>query len=455
MRQPATDRGGSRGGSKKRRTRRTRTAHPGVKERRRTWASGAVTYFARFVDPDTGKERDENLTALGLTSADARRAWMIRKAQALAARKADLAVGAPKHTGAGMAEGLDLFLSSVENFSTRATYEEGVARLRAWAIERGIGSTDELFAHHIAQFREWLRKQPKQTPVKGGRKGERRAGASPVKASSLNNRLRSVKACLNWLRKQGRLPHVNAEAIREGLEAFKGDEDPPRFLGLGEIRDLLNAALAHDTARFSATREEHARHRLRGSTPRYQAMGTFVLAALLGGLREGELRRLTWPMVLLDAPDEHGNPAGEIRLPGSATKTGKARTIDLGISPALRRALIAHRLRTGGEGYVFGGPRPWSRSLVESARRRLVRAFAAPAFTWQDLRSTCATYHVNMPGVPIWHEPVRLGHDVKVAQRYYLGLVRGIAADARTLEQAMGIVELAATHIAPSSSAAV
>lgn len=448
----------------KRRARRTRSPHPGVKLLRRE-REGVATHYARFTDPDTGKLRDENLSKLLLTAEPARVEWAKRKAVALAERRRELALGAPRHTGGTVSAALDEFLATIMNPATLATYREGVERFRSWAAERGLATADEVHAHHLAQFREWLRTQPRQRAAKGAGRGKRTPEEKRIKATSVNNRLRSVKACLNWLREQGKLAHVGRDDIRERLKALPADEDPPTFLRPEQIRQLLRAVLAHDGERFEVTRAERQE---RGTTPRYPAIGPFLLAALLGGFREGELHRLLWDMVDLDALDEHGARVGEIRLPGSVTKTGRGRTVDLGVSPALRRLLIAWRLRTGGKGFVFGGDKPWSRGQVEAARKRLVApipekreaprtrgqrgrrtgdGFGAPRFAWQELRSTCATFLTNAPGIfgasAAHRSAAQLGHRVDVAERYYLGLVRGISREAHDVETAMGVADLA------------
>src|SRR5690606_11963233 len=105
---------------------------------------------------------------------------------------------------------------------------------------------------------------------------------------------------------------------------------------------------------------------------------------LLTGMRADEARELRWAAVDLDA-----EPGGAIRLRPEDVKTKHGRTVDLVVSPALRSILRALRLRSGGAGYVFGGDEPYSRSKIEAARKRLVRSFGAPEFTWQALRSTC------------------------------------------------------------------
>jgi hypothetical protein len=64
-------------------------------------------------------------------------------------------------------------------------------------------------------------------------------------------------------------------------------------------------------------------------------------------------------------------------------------------------------------------------------------------FTWQALRRTCGTFLTNAPGIfgaaSAYRSAKQLGHSVQIAERHYLGLVRGIARDARTLEVAMQV----------------
>jgi len=99
------------------------------------------------------------------------------------------------------------------------------------------------------------------------------------------------------------------------------------------------------------------------------------------------------------------------------------------------------KLASGGRGHVFGGLEPYTAAIVESTRRRLLKDYGAPPFDWQTLRSTCATYLTNAPGVfgaaTVYLSAKQLGHSVAVAERHYLGVHRGIPRDARTLEDAM------------------
>src|ERR1700687_2621112 len=86
-----------------------------------------------------------------------------------------------------------------------------------------------------------------------------------------------------------------------------------------------------------------------------------ILLSVRGGVRGGEIAKLTWPMVL----DADRRIADRIELHDSAAKKGSGRTIPL--HPDLRRALQQLRQQTGAEGAGIrserggtGGMRPGS-----------------------------------------------------------------------------------------------
>ena len=107
---------------------------------------------------------------------------------------------------------------------------------------------------------------------------------------------------------------------------------------------------------------------------------------------------------------------------------------------------------------VFGGAGPYTSEVVDAARTRLVSQYAAPPFTWKMLRSTCATYLTNSTGIwgsaTVFLSAKQLGHSVAVAERHYLGVLRGIPRDARSLEAAMEIEPVLARVIASIEPAA-
>jgi hypothetical protein len=90
-------------------------------------------------------------------------------------------------------------------------------------------------------------------------------------------------------------------------------------------------------------------------------------------MRLGEAMELEWSRVDLDARDAAGEKAGEIYLAGVATKTHKARTVGLEVSPALRKLLAAMHLASGGKGKVF----PLTRGTIDAAAKRLRDEYGA------------------------------------------------------------------------------
>lgn len=129
---------------------------------------------------------------------------------------------------------------------------------------------------------------------------------------------------------------------------------------------------------------------------RYVPIAPFLAVLLLTGLRRGEALALPWLIVDLDAPDNDGRDRRD-PAHGGDLETNRDRMIGLEVSPALRKLLAAMKSREGGDGHVFGGAEPYTVDTVKKARRRMLASFGAPAFDWQILRSTCATYLTNAP----------------------------------------------------------
>jgi integrase len=174
-----------------------------------------------------------------------------------------------------------------------------------------------------------------------------------------------------------------------------------------------------------------------GNTARFTPIAAFTAFTLLTGARAGEAQAVRWEDIDL--------AEGNIYLEATATKTRTARAIGLNITPQLAALLAAMKLRAGSKPYVFGGDEPLSRANIEAARERLVAEYGAPAFSWQTLRSTCATVQTNATSLfgdaSAWKSARRLGHSVIVAERRYAGLLE-VPKDATTLEQATGVDEV-------------
>lgn len=448
-----------RGLATKRRRRRTRSPHPGVYLQSRKLPGGGVAIRARFDDPDSGRTVYQTLDLTALSTKEARRAWAIRKAQTLAQRRMDLAAGAPKRSETPFGDAVAAFYESCGHRlrqSTVTNYRHGIDRFRGWAVRQGIAHTEELTPARLAAFREALIAEGRCVVVRGARRGARERSAFRRSPVTVNTYLAGTKVLLNYWRALGLAPSLTRDAITDSLKRLAEPRVQPEYLSPTQLRGLLEAALRHDADVFTETREEHAGMRARGATPRYEPIAPFVAFVLLTGCRRGEALTMRWADVELDAIDHEGRIVGEIRLRADATKTKHARTIGLEVSPALRRLLAALKLRAGRDPFVFGGQDPYTVDLIDAARMRLVRDYGAPAFTWQVLRSTCATYLTNAPSVwgnaTVFLSARQLGHSVAVAERHYLGVHRGIPREARTLEAAMAIEDAMIAVVAMCSS---
>jgi integrase len=442
-----------------RRKQRRSTEHRGVKLKSRRLPSGSVIWLARWTDPATGKEREVSLRRFNLTTREARRDWAIKKARELAKQRQALALGLdpdpPEPTPVTTA--LEDYLRDAERRlrpKTVQTYQLAIGRFEAWAKAEGIETTTELTPAALHSLRKHLIAAPKLRAQQGARgRGKHAATTERRSAVSINREFRSLKTVLTAWRKAELLPNLHRDDISDALAALPVPREQPVFYSASELRKLLEAAQRHDAACFAETREEHAGRRPRGSTPRYVAIAPFVAFVLLTGMRRSEALAVPWSAVDLDALDHEGRAVGEIRLTAAITKTNRARTVGLEVSPALRRTLAAMRLRAGKTPRVFHGYTP---DLVDAARRRLVADYGAPEFTWQGLRSTCSTYLTNAPGIfgaaTVFLSAKQLGHSVQVAERHYLGVHRGIPRDARTLEAAMQI-EKALSKLVDTASA--
>ena len=146
-----------------------------------------------------------------------------------------------------------------------------------------------------------------------------------------------------------------------------------------------------------------------------------------------------------------------IRLDAARLKTGYGRTITLIESPSAVSLLAAMKLRSNGSSLVFDG---LTDDGIRKAAGRLVRHYGAPAdFCWQALRRTCCAVLTCAPGIyrgaSAFMSAARAGHGVQVAQNHYVGLMPSLPKTAETIEQALGIDDLARAIVAAASGNAV
>lgn len=311
---------------------------------------------------------------------------------------------------------------------TLAVYRRATRKLEAWSGRAGVRSADDLNGPRLVALRASLVKDPKHNPSQGGKRGRKDASRERRKPAAVNVDLRAIKTVLCYLRRLGVFPHLTNDAITDSLKQLQVDHNVGDFLRPAEIRALLDAAEKHDAQTFKGTRAEHALGHGVGTTPRYQPILPLIRAALLTGMRIGELVSLDWSQVDLDAQ--------VIRLT-AATKTRRGRVVGLEVCPSLVGML--KDLGPAKSGSVFG----MTGDQVKAAVRRLADYDAPDGWTWNTLRRTCGTFLTCAPGIygagSAYRSARRLGHSVAVAEKHYVGVVRGIPADATTLEVAMGL----------------
>lgn len=432
--------------AKKKRPVRKRAKHPGVvllpaqPERR-------IGARLRFKDPDSGETKwaklDPKLTV------EQRIQEAVIKSKELVRRKLALENGAVRATGTLFGSAIDrYYAANVIKERTKSDFEAATDKLKAWAARTGVKSADDLNRPRLMSFRGWLLKQPKRGVVKKGKRGQREDGSDLRSPITTNSELRRLHVVLGYLRSAGLLPKLSGDDLRDGLKPLKVVHEKRPFLPSKEIQQLLEAAIAHDEAVFAETRKEHKKGGpAKGSTVKYEPIAPFVLFVLLAGVRLNEGISIDRQLVDLSALNHAGAPVGEIHLRGKTVKTGHARDIDLEVSPSLVKLLSA--IGVDGSGPVFS----FTDTLAASTQKRLRAEFDAPkAFNWQCLRRTCGTFLTCSPGIygaaSAYMSAKRLGHSVTIAERHYVGVVRGIPTTASTLEAAMAIEELAAKIVA-------
>ncbi len=418
-----------------------RNPHPGVQIRQRTWKSGLTTFIARFTDPDTNRTEDMSLSKLGLDSADSRKDWAIIKSRSILLRQAEIASGARRKTETPIEQALRDYMDLMETKlrkSTLAAYRDAIARLRAWAIADGIAYTEQISPSNLWSLQARILIPDKKVAVAGGRRGLKRMSGVKRSPHSVNQDMRSLRTLLNRWRKRGITPQLSSDSIADALEFMPVPKPIIEFLNKEQISELLRAAMRHDAECFKETREEHKAGAHIGQTARYHPVAPLVAYLLLTGCRADEGFGLKWT--------DLNQKERQIELREvDRIKTGHGRIIDLMITPLLEKLLATVKLKSTGE-FVFGGAAQLPKSHAYSVRRRLIKEFGAPKFTWQMLRKTCGTFLSCSQGIygsaSAYRSAKRLGHSIEVAERHYVGLIRSVPTEAKTLEAAMQIEDL-------------
>ncbi len=146
-------------------------------------------------------------------------------------------------------------------------------------------------------------------------------------------------------------------------------------------------------------------------------------AALLTGMRQGELIRLTWPQVDLS----------ERVIDFEPTKRGKKRLMP--ISESLFYVLARRKQTPSASGYVFVGPsgKPWTKDAVRCHLDKGAAAAGVEGFTFHDTRHTFSSRLVR-GGVHAVYVQELLGHkSSKTTERYMHAQTSDLQAALATL----------------------
>lgn len=394
-----------------------RGKRPGVSIMLRGKGAGRGEWYARWIDPETGKAKTRRLALEGVTNEKEAATWAAAHAKKINKRRAAIEHGAPRYTASDLdaAEAKFLELKPKLRDATKRSYQLGIGYLKEWAKGHGVREPGDLTSDALLRFHGWL-------------------AGKDLSAKSINTHLVTVRGFLNKIRALGMTPKLSRDAIADNLPSVDREMALPKFLRGPQVEQLLRAALRHDRALCSMTREDKAAGRKPGEseTPKHVPLAPFTATLVLSGMRRSEAAFLRWEQVDL--------AHGEIVL-DTSTKTKRARRIPLDVTPTLAALLAAMKLQAGDAEYVFGDA-GYTETMTKRGLARLGKDYGAPAYSWQDLRRTASTYLSSAPGIyrgaSAYQAAKRHGHSVTVAEKHYSGQVT-VDPAAATLEAALGI----------------
>jgi integrase len=423
--------------------------HEGVAIIRRELPSGGVRWLVRYESPDTKKMKHKTIPTEHNGTEEQRLAFAASEMRKNGARVKQLEEGAPIKKNLTLEAAVERYFANAGpglREKTLRCYRQSSAAMLAWWDARGFDLTDDIRSEHLADLRAWIANKKMKRPDLGEGRAARRELSTVRSAAAINRELREVKVILEALRRLGLVGDLRKDAISDNLKPVKAPRPLPKPLKVAELRRLVDAAKRHDADCFAKTEAARKQGFTRGATPIALPVLPYLATVLLSGMRADEARLLKWTRV-----DLRAEPNGIVALEPEDVKTKHARQIDLTVSPLLRRLLSRLRLKAGDSVHVFGDQEDEETGAIEpkltyeglkAARKRLMREYGAPSFSWQRLRQTAGTFLTNAPGIfgaaSAYRSAKQLGHSVTVAEKHYLGVVH-VDPMAKTLEKAMGI----------------
>lgn len=434
-----------------------RSPHRGVIIVKRVNKSGVV-YAARYKEPQPGggwRVVQKIIDSVENRSDKTRRDYCVRLSENLHRQLSAIGCGdeLPSNTPIDVAivDFLKFCAAKRLRPKTIKHYRYAADLFREGAAKRNLSSVEKIRKADLDWLYEFILAHKKSLPRKGGLVGERIVLEETLAKSTVTGILKPIKIMCHKWRTKGWLK-VDLDEARAVLANPKADELTIGFLEEIDCRKLLEAALAHDAKLNTKPRNLKGKTYAPGSIPQYKAVAPLFLFYLLTGLRREEAQKLTWEMVDLNANDSEGHRVGELRITAEITKTKTPRTVGLEVCPSIHALLTAMSEVFGNSGYVFGGNKRMHSNYLQSAILLLIKDYGVREFSLQNLRQTTATFLTNAPGIyrgaSVYRSARQLGHSVDVAQRRYVDERRFISPNAHTLEQALGIEELAAQIVA-------
>jgi len=406
---------------RRKRVERGQSKHPGVVVIRPR--AGRPFYALRYAEPETGKSRERRLE--GVTTLPEAEAAAITMHRNLQRRALQVTLAGGREFASSVStlrQEIETYLAGLKRKVsprgrptrpiTLRRYRDALGQWATWCEKRGCAQLNQLTRTTLS---EWL----------ASRLGTLSKAGAPRKVSTVNQDVKPVRQMLVAAALAGRMVHLTSDAIRGGLKRLTQPAPLPRCYSVPEIRSVLRAALDYDLSPH-----RHAR-----SAP----TAPIVAAALLSGMRRGELATLQVHEVLFDAPSDYDpsitTGVDVLRLPASKVKTGVARDVAMApYSPILGDLMRTLTRGRAGREYVF---RMGYQAIGLIAKRLGKAGRTAPAgFCLKDLRSTCATYQSPLPG-NAKAKADRLGHTLQIAERHYLSIPSGTPLTAPDLETVM------------------